>query len=156
MDSTDLLNDFLESDSFDFDSYNALVANMPEAENMDWASWLNGFAYGTYAWFYWGVLVIYLISSWVVFQKAGKPGWAAIVPIYNTLVFLNIVGRPWWWIFLFLIPIVGFVFAVIATHDLSLAFKRSGWFTAGLLVFPWIFFPILAFGHDTYTKPTRV
>ena len=43
------------------------------------------------------VIVFYIYCMWRIFTKAGKPGWAAIIPIYNILVELEIVGRPWWW-----------------------------------------------------------
>lgn len=53
---------------------------------------------------YLAIIVLMIASMWKVFTKAGKPGWAAIVPIYNIIVLLQIVGRPTWWIILFLIP----------------------------------------------------
>lgn len=42
------------------------------------------------------ISVIVIIGQWKVYEKAGKPGWAAIVPIYNTIVLLEIVGKPIW------------------------------------------------------------
>src|SRR5207247_3757401 len=53
----------------------------------------------------WVALAILMIAAlWKIFVKAGEPGWAAIVPIYNLIVILKIVGKPLWWIILFLIP----------------------------------------------------
>jgi hypothetical protein len=152
MEPTDFFGNLLENNSVNLDSFNALGAGAIDTSTINFDSWLGGFIYGTYSWFYWGVLLLYIASAWIVFQKAGKPGWAVLVPIYNTIVYLNIVGRPWWWLFLLMIPIVGIVFVVLSTHSLSRSFNRGGWFTAGLLFFPWIFTPILAFGHDKYTK----
>lgn len=97
--------------------------------------------------------VLMLVSLWKVFQKAGRPGWAAIVPIYNQLQSLWMVGRPWWWLLLICIPFIGIVFAVIATHDTSKAFGRGVGTTLLLLFLPFIGFPILAFGKDQYIGP---
>jgi hypothetical protein len=60
-------------------------------------------------------LIIWLISvigMWKIYEKAGKPGWAAIVPIYNIIVLLEIIGKPVWWLLLFLVPCVNIIFAV--------------------------------------------
>ena len=45
---------------------------------------------------YLAIVLLMIASMWKVFTKAGKPGWAAIVPIYNTIVLLEIVGKPIW------------------------------------------------------------
>ncbi|HKU18874.1 MAG TPA: DUF5684 domain-containing protein [Candidatus Saccharimonadales bacterium] len=110
------------------------------------------------------VLAVFMIvCMWRVFTKAGKPGWAAIIPIYNTLVLLQIVGRPWWWILLFLvsfIPIVGsivsFIIIVIVYNDLSKSFGKSTGFTVLLVLLPVIGFPILAFGDAKYKGPAAM
>lgn len=96
------------------------------------------------------VAALYIISLWIVFQKANKPGWAAIIPIYNLIVYLEVVNKPWWWIFLMLIPVVNVVIFVIITHQLSLSFGKGAGFTLGLIFLPFIFYPILAFGDAKY------
>jgi hypothetical protein len=58
---------------------------------------------------YFAVIVLLLASMWAVFAKAGKPGWTALIPIYNLIILLEIVGKPWWWLFLMLIPLVNVV-----------------------------------------------
>jgi hypothetical protein len=95
-----------------------------------------------------GILV--LIAMWKVYQKAGKPGWAAIVPIYNVIVLLEIVRKPLWWLVLLLIPIVNIVFAIIIYDRLAKAFGKSSGFTVGLIFLSFIFIPILGFGDATY------
>jgi len=49
------------------------------------------------------VTVLILAAMWKIFSKAGQPGWAAIIPIYNFIVWCKIVGRPAWWVLLLLI-----------------------------------------------------
>ncbi len=61
---------------------------------------------GAFALVWLAVAVVMIIGWWKIFEKAGKPGWAAIVPIYNIIVLCEIVGRPAWWVVLFLIPCV--------------------------------------------------
>ena len=102
-------------------------------------------------------LIIWLISvigQWKVYAKAGQPGWAAIIPIYNVIVMLQIVGKPIWWIFLFLIPCVNIIFAVWTINLLSKSFGQSEGFTVGLLLLPFIFYPILGFGNYPYLGPS--
>jgi hypothetical protein len=104
---------------------------------------------------YLAVLVFYLAAEWRIFSKAGQPGWAAIIPIYSTLVFLKIVGRPWWWILLLLIPLVNIIFAIIVVNDLSKVFGHGIGFTLGLLFLSPIFIPILGFGGSQYVGPAK-
>ena len=96
------------------------------------------------------LMVLMIASMWRIFAKAGKPGWAAIVPIYNVIVLLQVVNRPVWWIVLLLIPIVNLVICIMVYNDLAKAFgKGIGW-TIGLLLLPFIFMPLLAFGSEAY------
>ena len=96
------------------------------------------------------IAVFYVYVMWRIFEKAGKPGWAAIIPIYNAIVILQIAGKPVWWIFLYLIPLLNIVIAVIVTVAFARNFGKSGWFAIGLILFGFIFYPILAFGDAQY------
>jgi len=89
--------------------------------------------------------VISIVSYWKIFEKASKPGWAAIIPIYSTIVLLEIIKKPLWWLLLLLIPGVNLIFAIWATNLLSKSFGKNEGFTIGLLLLPVIFLPILAF-----------
>ena len=103
---------------------------------------------------YLAIVLVLLVAMWKVFTKAGKPGWASIVPIYNAVVLLEIVGRPIWWIVLMLIPFVNIVVGIVVTNDLAKSFgKEVGW-TIGLLLLPFIFYPMLAFGNAKYNGPS--
>jgi hypothetical protein len=97
--------------------------------------------------------IIIIIARWKIFQKAGKPGWAAIVPIYNFIVELEIIGKPWWWLLLMFIPIVNIVFAIMIVNLLAKSFGKDVGFTLGLLFLPFIFYPILGFGKAEYVGP---
>ncbi|PYQ49216.1 MAG: signal peptidase I [Acidobacteria bacterium] len=99
------------------------------------------------------VLVAVIAGMWKMFEKAGKPGWAAIVPIYNLIVLLEVVGRPLWWIVLFLIPCVSFVAWIIIAIDVAKAFGKDVGFGIGLALLGFIFIPILGFGDARYVGP---
>jgi len=103
---------------------------------------------------YLAIVALMIVSIWKVFAKAGKPGWAAIIPIYNVIVLLEIVGKPWWWLLLMLIPIVNIVILIVVYHRLSVVFGHGVGFTLGLIFLGIIFLPILAFGDSKYIGPT--
>ena len=96
--------------------------------------------------------VFLIVCHWKIYTKAGEPGWACLIPIYNLVILLKIVNKPWWWLLLLLIPIVNFVILIMITHRLSLSFGKGAGFTLGLLFFSIVFYPILAFDNSTYTK----
>ena len=92
-----------------------------------------------------------IVGMWAVFSKAGQPGWAAIIPIYNMYVLLRITGKPeWWLIFLICCPIINLIFLILIDVELAQRFGKSGAFAVGLIFLPFIFFPILGFGDARY------
>ncbi len=97
--------------------------------------------------------VFFLLCYWKIFVKAGKPGWAAIIPIYNIIVLLEIIGRPWWWLLLLFVPVANAVIGIMLLFDLAKVFGKGTGFGFGLLFLAPIFIPILAFGSATYQGP---
>ncbi|MDP3069227.1 MAG: DUF5684 domain-containing protein [Opitutaceae bacterium] len=100
--------------------------------------------------FFLTALAFVIAGGWQVFAKAGQPGWAILVPFYNIYVLTQIVGRPWWWLLLCLVPFVSIVIAIILCIDLAKAFGRGAGFGVGLFFLSPIFMCILGFGSDTY------
>lgn len=102
-------------------------------------------------------LVVFLLAVaglWKTFEKAGQPGWASIIPIYNTYVLIKVAGRPAWWLLLFLIPFVNIVVSAIVAVDVARAFGRSELFgVIGLWLFSIIGYMMIGFGEDTYQGP---
>jgi hypothetical protein len=90
-----------------------------------------------------------------IFTKAGKPGWAAIVPVYNAIVLAEVVGKPIWWALLLFCPCVNIVFSILLNLELAKCFGKSGGFAAGLILVPYVFLPILGFNKDRYIPPQR-
>ena len=94
--------------------------------------------------------VFVLVCMWIVFRKAGKPGWAAIVPFYNLYVLFEITWGSGMRFLLLLIPIYNIILGIQTQVRLARAFGKSGGFAAGLVFLPYIFIPLLAFGKETY------
>lgn len=109
------------------------------------------------------IAVFYIVTMWKIFAKAGKPGWAAIIPIYNIVVLLEVVGRPVWWIVFYIlvfVPIIDFiaipiviVLSIIVDLDLAKSFGKGSGFGVGIIFLSFIFLPILAFGSARYVGP---
>ena len=99
---------------------------------------------------YLAIAVLGIVAMWKIFEKAGEPGWAAIIPFYNLYVLFKITwGNGWKFLFL-LIPIANVVFLIITMVKLAKAFGKSGGFAVGLIFLSIIFYCILAFGDAQY------
>ena len=101
------------------------------------------------------VTILYLItnliiSHWIIYEKAGKKGWASIIPIYNIIVFLEIVKKPIWWTFLLIIPFINIFFAIWITNLLAKRFGKDEGYTIGLILLPFIFYPLIGFSDAEY------
>lgn len=101
------------------------------------------------------VSLFFLAVMWRIFTKAGKPGWAILVPIYNIIVMLQIVNRPAWWIVLMLIPGVNAVIGIMLIIDLAKSYGKGAGFAVGMMFLSVIFYPILAFGDAEYQRIER-
>jgi hypothetical protein len=99
------------------------------------------------------IAVVYIVAQWKIFEKAGKSGWLAIIPIVNIYILIKIVGKPDWWIILMFIPIVNLILTIWLTNLLSKSFGKDELFTIGLIFFGIIFYPILGFGDAKYIGP---
>ena len=106
------------------------------------------------------LLAVLLIASWKILIKAGQPGWAALIPLYNIYVYTQVLRRPKWWILLYFfgfVPFVGslvFLFlSIIDSVRMAKVFGKTPVFGVGLLLLPFIFYLVLAFGsadHDEH------
>lgn len=105
---------------------------------------------GMFLLLYLALIIVVIVGWWKVFEKAGHPGWAAIIPIYNAYILCKIAGRPGWWVILMFIPVVNLVIAIMALIGLAQNFGRGAGTAIGLLLLPIVFYPILAFGSARY------
>ena len=96
------------------------------------------------------ICVVAIVAVWKIFTKAGKPGWASIVPLYNLYKMFEIAGFNGWMFLLTCIPFVNFVMMILLYINLAKAFGKSGGFAAGLILLIPIFMLMLAFGSAEY------
>ncbi|MBX3412688.1 MAG: signal peptidase I [Pirellulales bacterium] len=96
------------------------------------------------------ILIVVIIGLWKTFQKAGKPGWASIIPFYNMYVLTEIAGRPILWFILMLIPCVNIIAHIVVSIDVAKNFGKDTLYGVGLILFPFIFYPLLGFGDAKY------
>ncbi len=99
---------------------------------------------------YIGFIIFLIASLWKMFEKAGQPGWAAIIPFYNIYVLTQIAEKPGWWLILFFIPLVNLIASIMVWSAISTRFGKGDGFTVGLVLLSFIFIPILAFGEAKY------
>ena len=100
------------------------------------------------------IFIVVIAAGWKVFEKAGQPGWAIIIPFFNIYIMLKIVGRPGWWLLLMFIPIVNIVISLIVAIDMAKSFGQSAVFGVVLLfLLGGIGYLILAFGSAKYLGP---
>ena len=100
------------------------------------------------------LVVVVVAGLWKMFEKAGQPGWAAVIPIYNIYILLKVAGRPGWWLILLFIPFVNIVINIVVAIDIAKAFGQSAVFGFFLnFLFGGIGFVILGFGNYQYVGP---
>jgi hypothetical protein len=114
---------------------------------------LNPVAAGVMGFIYLVVIILLIASMWKIFTKAGRPGWAAIIPIYNIIVLWQITGKPGWVLALALIPCTAPVGMIILAIGVAQSFGKTAGFGIGLALLPFIFYPILGFGDARYQAP---
>jgi hypothetical protein len=101
--------------------------------------------------------VVFIIGMWKVFTKAGQPGWAILIPFYNTYILLKIAGRPGWWLVLYCIPLVNLVIIILVSIDVAKSFGQSAAFGVILLfLLCGIGYLMLGFGKYTYVGPAAL
>jgi Family of unknown function (DUF5684) len=102
---------------------------------------------------YIAVIALMLVSMWKLFTKAGKPGWASIVPFYNNVVMLEIAGKPIWWFFMLFVPFANIVFAFLTLYHFSKSYGKAEGFSIGVALLSFVFIPLLAFSDAKYQGP---
>ena len=102
------------------------------------------------------IWLLTVVGLWKIFIKAGKPGWGAFIPIYNIILWLEIVRRPGWWIVLiYIVPVANIICFFIVTFDMAKSFGKGVGYGFGLLFLPLIFYPMLGFSDAEYTPIKR-
>ena len=131
----------------------SLLAQASGNEEAALAAGLVAF-FAAFAFVFIAIGLVMLIGMWKVFTKAGQPGWAVLIPVYNFILLLRIAGLAWYWVFtplIILIPILGAIaYLVWVHHRISTRFGQGVGFTIGLTLLGPIFWLILGFGSSKY------
>jgi len=134
----------------------SLLAQASGNEEAALAAGLVAF-FAAFAFVFIAIGLAFHIGMWKVFTKAGQPGWAVLIPVYNFILLLRIAGLAWYWVFtplIILIPILGaiayLVWVVWVHHRISTRFGQGVGFTIGLTLLGPIFWLILGFGSSKY------
>ncbi len=94
------------------------------------------------------IVVVQIVAMWKLFKKAGRPGWASIIPVYNYIVLIQVAEAPMWYLALvFLVAPVGLLMTYIKVAE---KFGKSAGFGVLIWFFPFVGLPILAFGKSQY------
>ena len=109
------------------------------------------------------MIAIYFGSLWKIFEKAGRKSWEGFVPVYNILIWLKVIKKPWWWVFFFIIPFVNFVVTIGCNVETARLFgKYSPKDTIMCILLPWYYIPFLAYDEKNqlveptdWTKPEQ-
>ncbi len=99
---------------------------------------------------YFGVILVTIMGMWRVFEKAGHPGWACIIPFYNIYILLKIAEKPGWWLLWYFIPLVNIVVAFMVMISVARNFDKDAGYGIGLMFLPFIFYPMLGLGDAEY------
>jgi hypothetical protein len=87
--------------------------------------------------------IILMESQWKIFRKAGKEGWASLIPFYNLIVLLEIVKKPAGWVIFMMIPMVNIIFGIWVVNLLAKRYGKDEGYTVGMLLLPFVFYPML-------------
>lgn len=96
------------------------------------------------------VMGVVVAGMWKTFVKAGHPGWAALVPIYNLWILVQMSGKEDWWIALFFFPVLNFIAVIVISMEIAQKFGKGSGFGIAMAFFPYICYPLLGFGSATY------
>jgi hypothetical protein len=110
---------------------------------------------GTFMGFLWSIVILWFWGNWLLFEKANEEGWYSLIPLYSILVKLRIVGKPEWWILLYLVPLVNIIVHIIIINELRKCFRKDDMYTIALFFLGFIFQPRLGINNDEYISPNN-
>lgn len=109
------------------------------------------FIIGGVAFLLWlAIMILTVVVGWIVFEKAGQPGWAMLIPFFNVYIGVKVATLPVWWFILLFVPVVNVVPGFIIPLAIARNFGKEPLFGIGMIFLPFIFWPILAFGQAEY------
>lgn len=80
------------------------------------------------------IQVIHGLGTWKLYIKVGRQSWEAFVPVYNGVVLMKIINRPWWWIILLFLPIVNLIMLIVVWVETARSFGKNTYLDTFLAV----------------------
>lgn len=99
------------------------------------------------------VILLMIPALWRTFEKAGRPGWAGLVPFYNVYELCAMGGSPGWWVMLMFVPALNILVLLIICHRAARAFGYGVGMALLMVFLPLVGFPVLGFGPARYVPP---
>lgn len=101
------------------------------------------------------VILLMIPAVWLTFEKAGRPGWAGLMPFYNIYILCGMGGCPGWWVWLMVVPALNILVLLIIFHRAAQAFGYGIGMALLMLFMPLVAFPVLGFGPARYQAPRK-
>jgi len=99
------------------------------------------------------VFVVLVVSGWQMYAKARQPGWVSVIPVLNVLGLLKMIGKPYWWALLYLVPVVNVAMHFVVAVLVARSFGKGFLFGVGLFFLPIVFLPMIGLGDARYVGP---
>lgn len=99
------------------------------------------------------LMVFIFAGLWGVFKKAGRPGWYALIPVYNMVTLCRVSGITGWFALVMIIPLVNFVGLIYVAIQLAKSFGKGIGYAFGIVFLGFAFLPVLGFGEARYVGP---
>jgi len=100
-----------------------------------------------------GAAFLVISGMWGVFAKAGRPGWYALIPVFNLITLCRVSGVSGWLALLLMVPLLNIITMIYLSDKLAKAFGKGIGYTLGLAFLGMAFLPLLGFGEAKYQGP---
>lgn len=75
--------------------------------------------------FFFVIQILHGLATWKLYIKAGRQAWEAFIPVYNAVILMKIINRPWWWTILLFLPIVNLILFPVVWVEIARSFKKN-------------------------------
>ena len=101
------------------------------------------------------IIVLFPMLNYWIFDEAGVGGYNALIPFYNYYIWLKVMGKPWWWLILMLVPFINFFMVMLMIVQTAISYgKHKLGDQAVAVIVPFVYLPYLGISEkEHYIKP---